>query len=106
MGAAEFMVRACDPQSLTVHDVMEDSVLFTIGPDTTRLRIADLLAEHHSATCRSWMISVSCLGWCPEFDLLHAMEQRRDLQMINASEIMTRAVVTVPGLPADHGSDP
>ncbi|MFO0767826.1 MAG: hypothetical protein U0231_13800 [Nitrospiraceae bacterium] len=36
MRATEFMVRACDPKSLTVHDVMEDSVYAIGGYDEAR----------------------------------------------------------------------
>ncbi len=95
MRATEYMVRACDPKSLTVHDVMENNV-YTIGPDTTGAQIADLLTEHHFGSVPVVDHERTLLGIVSEFDLLHAMEQGKNLQALTASDIMTRTVVTVP----------
>ncbi len=94
MRASEFMVRACDPKSLAVHDVMEDSV-YTIAPDTTGARIADLLTEHHFGSVPVVDHDRRLLGIVSEFDLLHAMERGENLKTVMASDIMTRQVVTV-----------
>ena len=94
MRATEYMVHACNPQSLTVHSLMEDDV-YMIAPDTTGAKVADILTEHHFGSVPVVDHERNLLGIVSEFDLLHAMEEGKNLKTIMAAEIMTRTVVTV-----------
>ena len=95
MRATEYMVKACDPLSLTVHSLMQDAV-YTVGPETTGARIADILSEHGFGSVPVIDPDRTLLGIVSEFDLLRAMQNGRDLKEVRAADVMTRDVVTVP----------
>lgn len=95
MRATEYMVKACDPLSLTVHSLMQDAV-YTVGPETTGARIADILSEHGFGSVPVIDRDRTLLGIVTEFDLLRAMQHGQDLKAVQATDVMTRDVVTVP----------
>lgn len=95
MRATEYMVKACDPLSLTVHSLMQDAV-YTVGPETTGARIADILSEHGFGSVPVIDRDRTLLGIVTEFDLLRAMQHGQDLKEVQATDVMTRDVVTVP----------
>ncbi len=94
MRATEYMVKACDPLSLTVHSLMQDAV-HTVGPETTGARIADILSEHGFGCVPVIDSDRNLLGLVSEFDLLRALHDGKDLKAVRAEDVMTRDVVTV-----------
>ena len=94
MRATEFMVKACDPRSLTAHSLMQDA-LYTVGPTSTGARIADILSEHGFGSVPVIEDDRRLIGIVSEFDLLRAMQEEKDLRDVRAAEVMTRDVVTV-----------
>ena len=46
MRATEYFVRACDPATLIVRQIMEDAVV-TINPMSSAMMVAELLSEHN-----------------------------------------------------------
>ena len=94
MRATEYMVRACDPKTLTVHSLMQDAV-HTVGPQTTGVRIADLLSEHGFGSVPVVDDQDSLLGLVTEFDLLRAIQEGKNLRNVTAREVMTPHVVAV-----------
>lgn len=94
MRATEYMVKACDPKTLTVHSLMQDAV-YTVGPQTTGVRIADILSEHGFGSVPVVDDEWTLLGLVTEFDLLRALQEGRNLKDMTAREVMTPHVITV-----------
>jgi CBS domain-containing protein len=88
------MVKACDPKTLTVHSLMQDAV-YTVGPQTTGVRIADILSEHGFGSVPVVDDEWTLLGLVTEFDLLRALQEGRNLRDVTAREVMTPHVITV-----------
>lgn len=88
------MTKACDPQSLTVQQLMEDAV-FTVSPKTTGLTIAQILSDRNFGSVPVVEEDRTLLGLVSEFELLRAMEENRDLRSVTAADIMSTKVVTV-----------
>lgn len=94
MRATEYMVKACDPKTLTVHSLMQDAV-YTVGPQTAGVRIADILSEHGFGSVPVVDDEWTLLGLVTEFDLLRAFQEGKDLRVVTAREVMTPHVITV-----------
>jgi CBS domain-containing protein len=88
------MVKACDPKTLTVHSLMQDAV-YTVGPQTTGVRIADILSEHGFGSVPVVDDEWTLLGLVTEFDLLRALQEGKNLRDVTAREVMTPHVITV-----------
>ncbi len=93
MRATEYFVHACDPKTLVVRQIMEDSVV-TVSPASSTMAVAELLSEHNFGSVPVTETDGTLRGLVTEFDLLKAVEQGRDLREVAVSEIMTRDVVT------------
>ena len=88
MRRAEYMAKACDPKTLTVHEIMEDAV-FTCSPRTSGIAVARLLSERNFGSVPVVEEDMTLVGLISEFDLLKAMTNGKDLQKTTAAEIMT-----------------
>lgn len=88
MRRAEYMCEACNPKTLTVHQIMEDAV-FTCSPYTAGLAVAQVLTERNFGSVPVVDESKTLVGLISEFDLLKAMTSGKDLRQVTAQEIMT-----------------
>ena len=88
MRLAEYMAKACDPKTLTVHQIMEDAV-FTCTPGTAGVTVAHVLTERNFGSVPVVMEDKTLVGLISEFDLLKAMTDGKDLRKITAGDIMT-----------------
>ncbi len=88
MRRAEYMAKACDPKTLTVHQIMEDAV-FTCSPQTAGIAVAQLLTERNFGSVPVVKEDRTLVGLISEFDLLKAMSNGGDLRTITAADIMT-----------------
>lgn len=88
MRRAEYMCEACNPKTLTVHQIMEDAV-FTCSPHTAGLAVAQVLTERNFGSVPVVDESKTLVGLISEFDLLKAMTSGKDLRQVTAQEIMT-----------------
>jgi CBS domain-containing protein len=93
MRATEYFVRACDPATLIVRQIMEDAVV-TINPMSSAMMVAELLSEHNFGSLPVIERDGTLRGLVTEFDLLKAVEFGKDLREVSVSEIMTREVIT------------
>lgn len=93
MRATEYFVHACDPKTLVVRQIMEDSVV-TVSPSSSAMVVAELLSEHTFGSVPVVERDSTLRGLVTEFDLLKAVEQGRDLREVSVSEIMTHEIVT------------
>ncbi|MDO8547978.1 MAG: CBS domain-containing protein [Nitrospirales bacterium] len=88
MRLAEYMGKACDPKTLTVHQIMEDAV-FTCTPETAGVTVAQVLTERNFGSVPVVTEDKTLVGLISEFDLLKAMTDGKDLRKITAGDIMT-----------------
>ena len=88
MRLAEYMAKACDPKTLTVHQIMEDAV-FTCTPGTAGVTVAQVLTERNFGSVPVVTEDKTLVGLISEFDLLKAMTDGKDLRKITAGDIMT-----------------
>ena len=88
MRRTEYMAKACDPRTLTVHQIMEDAV-FTCTPKTAGIAVAQVLTERNFGSIPVVDEGKRLLGLISEFDLLKAMTDGKDLRKITAGDIMT-----------------
>ncbi|MBS0170975.1 MAG: CBS domain-containing protein [Nitrospira sp.] len=93
MRASEYFVHGCDPATLVVRQIMEDSVT-TVSPMSKAMAVAELLSEHNFGSVPVVEKDYTLRGLVTEFDLLKAVEQGKDLREVTAADIMTRDVVT------------
>jgi CBS domain-containing protein len=87
------MCKACDPKTLTVHQIMEDAVV-TAGPKATGNTLAQILSERNFGSVPIVEEDRTLVGLVSEFDLLKAMDEGKDLKSVTAADIMTKGVVT------------
>jgi CBS domain-containing protein len=88
MRLAEYMAKACDPKTLTVHQIMEDAV-FTCTPGTAGVTVAQVLTERNFGSIPVVDEGKTLVGLISEFDLLKAMTDGKDLRKVAAADIMT-----------------
>jgi CBS domain-containing protein len=93
MRQTEFLTTACDPKTLTVGQMMQDSV-FTCGSRTDALTISRLMTQHHFGSLPVVEEDRTLVGLISEYDLLQALIDGRDLRKIMAVELMTAHPVT------------
>jgi CBS domain-containing protein len=94
MRKTAYFTSAHDLKTLTVRDVMEDAV-FTVSPQTKGFTIANLLAERDVGSVPVVDEDRTLVGLVGEFDLLRVMDEGKDLGELEATDIMTRDVVTI-----------
>ena len=94
MRQTEFFMKACDPKTLTVGQLMQDAVT-RCTPRTSALTIAHLMTHRNFGSLPVVEEDDTLVGIVSEYDLLQAMIDGRDLQKILATEIMSLHPVTV-----------
>ena len=94
MRAAEYFTNSRDPKTLTVRQVMEDSV-FTVSPVTKGIAIAEMMTDRNFGAVPVVKEDSTLVGLVSEFDLLRIVDEGKDLRQITAEEMMSREVITV-----------
>ncbi len=94
MRRIETMIGRCDPDTLTVQDLMEDTVV-TCSPEDTVEDIALMLCDKKYGSLPVVDENQMLLGIITEFDLLKVMMTGSDLRTLTVKEIMVCNVVTV-----------
>jgi CBS domain-containing protein len=94
MRQTEFFMKACDPKTLTVGQLMQDAVTRCTAR-TPALTIAHLMTHRNFGSLPVVEEDGTLVGIVSEYDLLQAMIDGRDLQKILATEIMSPHPVTV-----------
>jgi CBS domain-containing protein len=85
---------ACDPKTLTVGQLMQDSVT-SCTPRTDVSTIASLMTRRNFGSLPVVEQDGTLVGIVTDYDLLHAMIEGRDLRNIAAMGIMSTVPVTV-----------
>jgi len=88
MRQTEFLATACDPNTLTVGQLMQDAV-FTCGSRTDALTISRLMTQRNFGSLPVVEEDRTLVGLISEYDLLQAMIDGRDLRKVMAVEIMS-----------------
>ena len=81
-------------QSRSVSSSLEDTV-FTVSPIAKGSTIADILAERNGGSLPIVEEDQTCVGLVSEFDWLRVMDEDHDLGQLDATDIVTRDIVTV-----------
>ncbi|MBS0170961.1 MAG: CBS domain-containing protein [Nitrospira sp.] len=93
MRRIDLLTQACDPNQLTVGQVMQDAV-FSCTSRTDALTIGRLMTKQNFGGLPVVADDGTLLGLVTEYDLLQAMIDGRDLRKVLASEIMTTQPLT------------
>jgi CBS domain-containing protein len=94
MRRTDYLIKATDPQSLTVADLMEDAVV-TCAPHTDGLTLVRLMTERHFGSLPVVKEDKTLVGLVSEYDLLQVMIEGRDPRKITAADLMTEKVLSV-----------
>lgn len=94
MRQTEFFLKACDPKTLTVGQLMQDAVT-RCTPRTDAATIAHLMTHRNYGSLPVVDEEGTVVGIVTEYDLLQAMIDGRDLRKITAAEIMSANPLTV-----------
>lgn len=94
MRQTEFFMKACDPKTLTVGQLMQDAIT-RCTPRTDALTIAHLMTHRNFGSLPVVDQDETLVGIVTEYDLLQAMIEGRDLRKVLATEIMSAYPVTV-----------
>lgn len=94
MRQTEFFLKACDPKTLTVGQLMQDAVTRCTSR-TDAATIAHLMTHRNFGSLPVVDEEGQLVGVVTEYDLLQAMIEGRDLRKILATEIMSAYPVTV-----------
>jgi CBS domain-containing protein len=94
MRQTDFFMKAGDPKTLTVEQLMQDAVT-RCTPRTDASTIAYLMTHRNFGSLPVVEEDGTLIGIVTEYDLLQAMLDGRDLRRILATEIMSAHPVTV-----------
>ncbi len=94
MRQTEFFLKACDPKTLTVEQMMQDAVA-RCNSRTDSLTIAHMMIHRNFGSLPVVEEDGTLVGIVTEYDLLQAMIDGRDLRKVLATEIMSAYPVTV-----------
>jgi len=94
MRQTDFFMKATDPKTLTVEQLMQDAVT-RCTPRTDASTIAYLMTHRNFGSLPVVEEDGTLIGIVTEYDLLQAMLDGRDLRKILATEIMSTHPVTV-----------
>ncbi|MDX2252518.1 MAG: CBS domain-containing protein [Nitrospira sp.] len=94
MRQSEFYLKACDPKTLTVGQLMQDAVTQCTAR-TDAATIAHLMTHRNYGSVPVVDEEGTLIGIVTEYDLLQAMIDGRDLRKILATEIMSAHPLTV-----------
>ena len=93
MRQTEFFLKACDPKTLTVGQLMQDAVTRCTSR-TDVLTIAHMMTHRNFGSLPVVEEDGTLVGVVTEYDLLQALIEGRDLRKILATEIMSAYPVT------------
>jgi len=94
MRQTEFFLKACDPKTLTVGQLMQDAVTRCTSR-TDALTIAHMMTHRNFGSLPVVEEDGMLVGVVTEYDLLQAMIEGRDLRKVIATEIMSAHPVSV-----------
>jgi CBS domain-containing protein len=94
MRQTEFFLKACDPRTLTVGQMMQDAVT-RCTPHTDAATIAHLMTHRNYGSLPVVDEEGTLVGIVTDYDLLQAMIDGRDLRKITAAEVMSNNPLTV-----------
>jgi CBS domain-containing protein len=94
MRRTEYLMKATDPKTLTVADLMEDAVV-TCAPHTDGLTLVRFMTDRHFGSLPVVKEDKTLVGLVTEYDLLQAIIEGRDPRKITAAELMTEKVLSV-----------
>ncbi|MCP9451797.1 MAG: CBS domain-containing protein [Nitrospira sp.] len=94
MRQTEFFLKACDPRTLTVGQMMQDAVT-RCTPHTDAATIAYLMTHRNYGSLPVVDEEGMLIGIVTDYDLLQAMIDGRDLRKITAAEIMSKNPLAV-----------
>ena len=94
MRHTEFFLKACDPKTLTVGQLMQDAVTQCTAR-TDAATIAHLMTHRNYGSVPVVDEEGTLIGIVTEYDLLQAMIEGRDLRKVSATDIMTAHPLTV-----------
>jgi CBS domain-containing protein len=94
MRQTEFFMKATDPKTLTVAQLMQDAVI-RCTPRTDALTITHMMTHRNIGSLPVVEEDGTLVGIVSEYDLLQAMIDGRDLRKILATEIMSAHPVSV-----------
>ncbi len=94
MRQTEFFLKACDPKTLTVEQLMQDAVI-RCTPRTDAATIAHLMTHRNIGSLPVVEEDGTLVGIVTEYDLLQSMLDGRDLRKILATEVMSAHPVSV-----------
>ncbi len=94
MRRIENMIGRCEPDALTVQDLMEDS-LVTCSPEDTVECVTLMLCDKKFGSLPVVNDQQRLVGIITEFDLLKVMLTGSDLRALTVKEIMIPDVITV-----------
>lgn len=94
MRQTEWFMKACDPKTLTVGQLMEDAVTRCTAR-TDASTIAHLMTHRNYGSLPVVDEEGTLVGIVTEYDLLQAMLEGRDLRKVLATELMSPHPVTV-----------
>lgn len=94
MRQTEFFLKAGDPKTLTVQQLMQDAVTRCTGR-TDAATIAHLITHRNYGSLPVVDEEGVLVGIVTEYDLLQAMLEGRDLRRVLAADIMSTHPVTV-----------
>ena len=94
MRRTDYLVKATDPKTLTVADLMEDAVA-TCAPHTDGLALARVMTEQGFGSLPVVNQDRTLVGLVSEYDLLQAIIEGRDPRKLMAADLMTEKVMTV-----------
>ena len=94
MRQTEFFLKACDPKTLTVGQLMQDAVT-RCAARTDALTITHMMTHRNFGAVPVVEEDGTLVGIVSEYDLLQAMIDGRDLRKVLATEIMSIHPVTV-----------
>jgi CBS domain-containing protein len=94
MRRTEYLMKATDPKTLRVADLMEDAVV-TCAPHTDGLTLAHVMTERGFGSLPVIHEDKTLVGLVSEYDLLQAIIEGRDPRKITAAELMTEKVLSV-----------
>lgn len=94
MRQTEFFLKACDPKTLTVGQLMQDAVTRCTSR-TDALTIAHMMTHRNFGSLPVVEEDGTLVGVVTEYDLLQAMIEGRDLRKVLVAEVMSAHPVSV-----------
>lgn len=94
MRQTEFFMKACDPKTLTVGQLMQDAVI-RCTPRTDGLTITHMMTHRNIGSLPVVEEDGTLVGIVTEYDLLQGMIVGRDLRKLLATEIMSAHPISV-----------